>query len=173
MGFWGYSPSMKGHLCEWFDDTLNIFPQKSKHFVFGFCPCYISLLYLLSISPFYMPSPICLLHSTFYLFSRNLKNKIEETQEAARRAESLPLLLCHGKGIMCGHNHMRCATLGILYCSPVIPVMIRAHCFFTCDTHCTRAVCILVVTLDLLVLSAILCLGYSISWSYAYIFCIR
>eukprot|EP00268_Persea_americana_P015403 TRINITY_DN1709_c0_g1_i1.p1 TRINITY_DN1709_c0_g1~~TRINITY_DN1709_c0_g1_i1.p1 ORF type:complete len:307 (+),score=63.19 TRINITY_DN1709_c0_g1_i1:199-1119(+) len=30
--------------------------------------------------------------------SRSLKNKIEETQGAARRAESLPLLLCHGKG---------------------------------------------------------------------------
>ncbi|XP_077210291.1 uncharacterized protein LOC143845759 isoform X2 [Tasmannia lanceolata] len=30
--------------------------------------------------------------------SRSLKNKIEGSQEAARRAASLPLLLCHGKG---------------------------------------------------------------------------
>ncbi|XP_058112743.1 uncharacterized protein LOC131255851 isoform X2 [Magnolia sinica] len=30
--------------------------------------------------------------------SRGLKNKIEGSQEAARRAASLPLLLCHGKG---------------------------------------------------------------------------
>lgn len=30
--------------------------------------------------------------------SRNLKNKIEESEEVARRAASLPILLCHGKG---------------------------------------------------------------------------
>ncbi|KAL5698113.1 lysophospholipase [Ranunculus cassubicifolius] len=30
--------------------------------------------------------------------SRTLKNRIEGSQEAATRAASLPLLLCHGKG---------------------------------------------------------------------------
>eukprot|EP00262_Sarcandra_glabra_P021556 TRINITY_DN918_c0_g1_i1.p1 TRINITY_DN918_c0_g1~~TRINITY_DN918_c0_g1_i1.p1 ORF type:complete len:145 (+),score=23.49 TRINITY_DN918_c0_g1_i1:48-437(+) len=30
--------------------------------------------------------------------SKSLKNKVEGSQEAARRAASLPLLLCHGKG---------------------------------------------------------------------------
>lgn len=35
--------------------------------------------------------------SHYYIF-RSLKSKLESSQEAARRASSLPILLCHGKG---------------------------------------------------------------------------
>lgn len=34
-----------------------------------------------------------------HLLSRTLKYKVESSQDAARRAASLPLLVCHGRGI--------------------------------------------------------------------------
>ena len=71
-------------------DKLKIF---LKHFSPGLCPYYISMLYAYHIYIFFLFS-----FRGLFLFSRSLKNKIEG-QVAARRAASLPLLLCHGKGI--------------------------------------------------------------------------
>jgi hypothetical protein len=47
-----------------------------------------------------------------YTLSRTLANKLQGVDEAARRAASLPILLCHGKGI---HNFLSYSNVWVLF----------------------------------------------------------
>ena len=86
----------------------------------GWLPCSRSVVlikivifpYVFLFYPFfaYMESPTIVPFLRF----RSLKNKIEGSQEAARRAATLPLLLCHGRGICCCKIHI-CYILFKLY----------------------------------------------------------
>lgn len=130
MGFWGHSPSMRGQLYEWYWSHFE--------YIFSIVKTFLFLSFLHFMSPCSMPFPSDFLYSMVYLFSRNLKNKIEETEEATRRAVSLPLLLCHGKGIcVCEHKYL-CYFRYLMF--------VHQHCLSwlgfiaSCnDANCTRS----------------------------------
>jgi hypothetical protein len=66
---------------------------------------------------------------------RALKNKIESSQEAAQKATSLPLLLCHGKGAYLFHIFTLLVML--TFSTPYFPLHLTIHPSLGAGDMCT------------------------------------